>query len=161
MIVIPLHVFANIASIIIVETRPYTKDWFTWEHAFLLIDIISYCAIIFFLIVWSIKNLREASKTDGKAARNLANLTLFRQVYIVVVSYIYFTRIVVYTLITITSYKYKWLSNGEVEVVSLAFYIFTFYKFQLIDRNMYLVLYDEEEEPATQMVALMDEEFEL
>ena len=161
MIVIPLQVFANISSIIIAETRPSTKDWFTWEQAFLLIDIICCCAIIFFSIVWSIKNLREASKTDGKAARNLANLTLFRQVYIVVVSYIYFTRIVVYTLITITSYKYKWVSNGEEEVVSLAFYIFTFYKFQLVDRNPYLVLDGEEEEPATQMVALTDENFEL
>ena len=91
----------------------------------------------------------------------MENLTLFRQVYIVVVSYIYFTRIVVYTLITITSYKYKWVSNGEEEAVSLAFYIFTFYKFQLVDRNPYLVLDDEEEEPAAQMVALTDEEFEL
>ena len=115
----------------------------------------------FFSIVWSIKYLREASKIDGKAARNMANLTLFRQVYIVVVSYIYFTRIVVYTLITITSYKYKWVRNGEEEVVSLAFYIFTFYKFQLVDRNPYLVLDGEEEGPAAQMVALVDEKIEL
>jgi hypothetical protein len=61
MIVIPLQVFANIASIVIAETGPSTKDWFTWEQAFLLIDIICCCAIIF-PIVWSIKNLREASK---------------------------------------------------------------------------------------------------
>lgn len=160
MIVIPLQVFANIASIVIAETGPSTKDWFTWEQAFLLIDIICCCAIIF-PIVWSIKNLREASKTDGKAARNLAKLTLFRQFYIVVVSYLYFTRIVVYALITITSYKYKWVSNGAEEAVSLAFYIFTFYKFQPVDRNPYLVLDDEEEEAAAQMVALQDEEFEL
>ena len=48
MIVIPLQVFANIASIVIAETGPSTKDWFTWEQAFLLIDIIFCCAIIFF-----------------------------------------------------------------------------------------------------------------
>lgn len=160
MIVIPLQVFSNIASIVLAETGPSTKDWFTWEQAFLLIDIICCCAIIF-PIVWSIKNLREASKTDGKAARNLAKLTLFRQFYIVVVSYLYFTRIVVYALITITAYKYRWVSNGAEEAVSLAFYIFTFYKFQPVDKNPYLVLDDEEEEAAAQMVALQDEEFEL
>ncbi len=43
----------------------------------------------------SIKHLREASQTDGKAARSLHKLTLFRQFYVLVVSYIYFTRIVV------------------------------------------------------------------
>lgn len=160
MIVIPLQVFANIASIVIAETGPSTKDWFTWEQAFLLIDIVCCCAIIF-PIVWSIKNLREASKTDGKAARNLAKLTLFRQFYIVVVSYLYFTRIVVYALITITAYKYRWVSNGAEEAVSLAFYIFTFYKFQPVDKNPYLVLDEEEEEAAAQMVALQDEDFDL
>lgn len=43
----------------------------------------------------SIKHLREASQTDGKAARSLHKLTLFRQFYVLVVTYIYFTRIVV------------------------------------------------------------------
>ena len=58
------------------------------------VDIICCCAILF-PIVWSIKYLREASQTDGKAARSLHKLTLFRQFYVMVVSYIYFTRIVV------------------------------------------------------------------
>jgi len=58
------------------------------------VDIICCCAILF-PIVWSIKHLREASQTDGKAARSLHKLTLFRQFYVMVVSYIYFTRIVV------------------------------------------------------------------
>ena len=60
----------------------------------LQVDIICCCAILF-PIVWSIKHLREASQTDGKAARSLHKLTLFRQFYVMVVSYIYFTRIVV------------------------------------------------------------------
>ena len=62
-----------------------------------LVDIVCCCAILF-PIVWSIKHLREASQTDGKAARSLHKLTLFRQFYVMVVSYIYFTRIVVYLL---------------------------------------------------------------
>uniref|UniRef100_A0A0C9QTU1 TSA: Wollemia nobilis Ref_Wollemi_Transcript_10101_1950 transcribed RNA sequence n=1 Tax=Wollemia nobilis TaxID=56998 RepID=A0A0C9QTU1_9CONI len=158
MIVIPLQVFANIASIVIDETGPSTKDWFTWKQAFLLIDIICCCAIIF-PIVWSIRSLREASKTDGKAAKNLAKLTLFRQFYIVVVSYLYFTRIVVFALTTVTDYKYKWVSSCADEAVTLAFYIFIFYKFRPVERNPYFVLDDEEEEAA--QVILRDEEFEL
>lgn len=159
MIVIPLQVFANIASIVIDETGPSTKDWFTWQQAFLLIDIICCCAIIF-PIVWSIKTLRETSKTDGKAAKNLAKLTLFRQFYIVVVSYLYFTRIVVYALTTVTAYKYKWVSNCADEAVTLAFYIFIFYKFQPVDKNPYFVIDDDEEE-AVALAALRDEDFEL
>ncbi len=83
MVVIPLQVFANIAIIITEEESPAIKDWFTWRDMFHLVDIICCCAILF-PIVWSIKNLREASHTDGKAARNLEKLTLFRQLYVMV-----------------------------------------------------------------------------
>ncbi|KAI4300183.1 hypothetical protein L6164_033589 [Bauhinia variegata] len=158
MIVIPLQVLANIASVVIGETGPFIKDWVTWNQVFLLVDIICCCAIIF-PIVWSIRSLRETSKTDGKAARNLAKLTLFRQFYIVVIGYLYFTRIVVFALRTIAAYKYQWVSNAAEEIASLAFYIVMFYMFRPVEKNEYFVL-DEEEEEAAEL-ALKDEEFEL
>lgn len=158
MVVIPLQVIANLASVIIGETGPFIKDWVTWNQVFLLVDIICCCAIIF-PIVWSIRSLRETSKTDGKAARNLAKLTLFRQFYIVVIGYLYFTRIVVFALKTITAYKYRWVSNLAEEAASLAFYIVMFYMFMPVEKNEYFVL-DEEEEEAAEM-ALREEEFEL
>ncbi|ERN01131.1 hypothetical protein AMTRI_Chr03g146310 [Amborella trichopoda] len=159
MIVIPLQVIANIASVVTGETGPFIKDWATWNQVFLLIDIACCCAIIF-PIVWSIRTLREASKTDGKAARNLAKLTLFRQFYMVVVGYLYFTRIVVFALKTITAYKYKWVSTAAEEAASLAFYMFVFYMFRPVERNQYFVLDDDEEEAAAQAI-LQDAEFEL
>ncbi|KAL6998289.1 Protein CANDIDATE G-PROTEIN COUPLED REPTOR 7 [Sarracenia purpurea var. burkii] len=158
MIVIPLQVLANVASIVIGETGPFIKDWVTWNQVFLLVDIVCCCAIIF-PIVWSIRSLRETSKTDGKAARNLAKLTLFRQFYIVVIGYLYFTRIVVFALKTIAAYKYQWVSNAAEEIASLAFYVVMFYMFRPVEKNEYFVL-DEEEEEAAEM-ALRDEEFEL
>ncbi|KAL6138667.1 hypothetical protein ACLB2K_063946 [Fragaria x ananassa] len=158
MIVIPLQVLANLASVVIGETGPFIKDWVTWNQVFLLVDIICCCAIIF-PIVWSIRSLRETSKTDGKAARNLAKLTLFRQFYIVVIGYLYFTRIVVFALKTIAAYKYQWVSNATEETASLAFYMVMFYMFRPVERNEYFIL-DEEEEEAAEM-ALRDEEFEL
>ncbi|XP_010533538.1 PREDICTED: protein GPR107 [Tarenaya hassleriana] len=159
MIVIPLQVVANIAQVVIDETGPYGHDWITWKQIFLLVDVICCCAVLF-PIVWSIKNLREAAKTDGKAAVNLMKLTLFRQYYIVVICYIYFTRVVVYALETITSYKYLWTSVVAGEVATLAFYIFTGYKFRPEVHNPYFVVDDEEEEAAAEALKLEDE-FEL
>ncbi|CAI9759320.1 unnamed protein product [Fraxinus pennsylvanica] len=159
MIVIPLQVVANIAQVVIDETGPYGQDWMTWKKVFLLVDVVCCCAVLF-PIVWSIKNLREAARTDGKAAVNLLKLTLFRQYYIVVICYIYFTRVAVYALETITSYKYLWTSVVAGELVTLAFYVFTGYKFKPEQHNPYFAIDDEEEEAAAEQLKLEDE-FEL
>ncbi|KAL0807156.1 hypothetical protein Bca101_099648 [Brassica carinata] len=159
MIVIPLQVVANFAQVVIDETGPYGQDWVTWKQIFLLVDVVCCCAVLF-PIVWSIKNLREAAKTDGKAAVNLVKLTLFRHYYIVVICYIYFTRVVVYALETITSYKYMWTSVVASELATLAFYVFTGYKFRPEVHNPYFVVDDDEEEAAAEALKLEDE-FEL
>ncbi|KAI4387559.1 hypothetical protein MLD38_005381 [Melastoma candidum] len=159
MIVIPLQVIANIAQVVIDETSPYGQEWATWKQVFLLVDVVCCCAVLF-PIVWSIKNLREAARSDGKAAVNLMKLTLFRQYYIVVICYIYFTRVVVYALETITSYKYAWTSVVAAELGTLAFYVFTGYKFRPEVHNPYFAVDDEEEEAAAEALKLEDE-FEL
>ncbi|PIA34868.1 hypothetical protein AQUCO_03700263v1 [Aquilegia coerulea] len=159
MIVIPLQIVANIAQVVIDESGPYAQDWITWKQIFLLVDVVCCCAVLF-PIVWSIKNLREAARTDGKAAVNLMKLTLFRQYYIVVICYIYFTRVVVYALETITSYQYLWTSVVAGELATLAFYVFTGYRFRPEVHNPYFVIDDEEEEAAAEALKLEDE-FEL
>ncbi|KAK9093802.1 hypothetical protein Scep_025271 [Stephania cephalantha] len=159
MIVIPLQIVANIAQVVIDEIGPSAQDWFTWKQVFLLVDVVCCCAVLF-PIVWSIKNLREAARSDGKAAVNLMKLTLFRHYYIVVICYIYFTRVVVYALETITSYRYLWTSVVAGELATLAFYVFTGYKFRPEAHNPYFVIDDEEEEAAAEALKLEDE-FEL
>mmetsp|Transcript_9632 Transcript_9632/g.17030 ORF Transcript_9632/g.17030 Transcript_9632/m.17030 type:complete len:429 (-) Transcript_9632:524-1810(-) len=139
LVVIPLQVFANIAIIITKEESPSVKDWFTWRDVFHLVDIICCCAILF-PIVWSIKHLREASHTDGKAARNLEKLTLFRQFYVMVVVYIYFTRIVVYLLKSTMQYEYAWVSEAADQLATLSFYVWTAVKFRPQPNNPYLKL---------------------
>lgn len=158
MAVIPLQVTANIASAVIGETGPFLQGWVTWNQILLIVDVACCCAVLF-PVVWSIRSLRETSKTDGKAARNLSKLTLFRQFYVVVIGYLYFTRIVVYALKTIASYKYRWVSILAEEVATLAFYLFMFYTFRPAERSHYFSL-DEDEEEAAEMV-LREEEFEL
>ncbi|KAL5566841.1 hypothetical protein UlMin_030005 [Ulmus minor] len=157
--IIPLQVLENIASAIIGETGPATKDWMTWNQIFLIIDIMCCCAV-FFPIIWSIRSLREASKSDGKASRNLEKLTLFKQFYIVVVGYLYFTRVVVLALGAIISYRYEWVTVAASEVASLAFYVFIFHNFQPIEKNPYLEI-DEEEELAAGQLLDEDDSFDL
>ncbi|XP_050224831.1 protein CANDIDATE G-PROTEIN COUPLED RECEPTOR 7-like [Mercurialis annua] len=159
MTVIPLQVLENIAYVVIAETGPATKDWLTWNQMFLLIDVICCCAV-FFPIIWSIRSLREASKTDGKAARNLQKLTLFKQFYIFVVGYLYFTRVVVSSIGALLDYRYEWITSVLAETASLIFYIFIFYNFQPIEKNPYLVIDDEEESAASQILQ-EDDSFEL
>ncbi|GAB2277234.1 hypothetical protein Dimus_011941 [Dionaea muscipula] len=157
--VIPLQVLENIAAVVIGETGPATKDWFTWNQIFLLIDVIC-CAAVFFPIIWSIRGLREASKSDGKAARNLEKLLLFKQFYIVVVGYLYFTRIVVPAIGAVVSYLYEWVMTAAAEGASLGFYVFIFYNFQPVERNPYLRVEDEQEAAAGRALE-EDDSFEL
>ncbi|KAI3748366.1 hypothetical protein L6452_11390 [Arctium lappa] len=158
MIVIPLQVLANIAAIVVGETGPFSKSWVTWNQVFMTVDLLC-CFAILFPIVWSIRSLRETSKTDGKAARNLAKLTLFRKFYMLVMGYLYFTRIIVFSLETISSYKFEWVSNGAQEVGSLVFYVMMFNMFRPVENNEYFLIDDEEEKAAER--ALHEEEFEL
>ncbi|CAL4908589.1 unnamed protein product [Urochloa decumbens] len=163
MAVIPLQVTANIAAAVIGETGPFFQGWVTWNQILLFVDVACCCAVLF-PVVWSIRSLRETSKTDGKAARNLSKLTLFRQFYVVVIGYLYFTRIVVYALKTVASYKYRWVSILAEEVATLAFYLFMFYTFRPAEKSHYFSLDDDEEEAAEMVLreeALREEEFEL
>ena len=68
-----------------------------WKQVFVMIDLIC-CGAILLPVVWSIRHLQDASRTDGKAAISLEKLKLFRHFYIMVVCYVYFTRIIVYLL---------------------------------------------------------------
>ncbi|KAM3410949.1 hypothetical protein ACQJBY_002899 [Aegilops geniculata] len=158
MVVIPLQVMANIADAVIGETGPFMQSWVTWNQILLFVDVACCCAVLF-PVVWSMRSLRETSKTDGKAARNLSKLTLFRQFYTVVIGYLYFTRIVVFALRTIASYQYRWVSILAEEVASMAFYMYMFYTFRPAERSKYFSLDDDDEE-AAEMV-LREEEFEL
>jgi len=158
LVVVPLQVFANVAEIILDESGPAEKGWFTWRDIFHLLDIICCCAILF-PIVWSIKHLREAATTDGKAARNIQKLTLFRQFYVMVVSYIYFTRIVVYLLRSTTPFMYVWLADTASEIATLAFYCITGYMFRPNSDNPYLHLKQDEIDELEEMeVAKLREE---
>jgi len=144
LVVIPLQILDNVAMIIIEETAPGSQGWFTWKDIFRLVDIIC-CGAILIPIIWSIKHLREASQIDGKAARNVKKLTLFRQFYLMVVSYIYFTRIIVYLVDATLPFRLIWLGDLFAEGATLLFFCVTGYKFRPTPDNPYFALQMEED----------------
>lgn len=148
LVVVPLQVFANIALVFIDEESPAMRDWLTWRDIFHLVDIACCCAILF-PIVWQIKHLREAAEVDGKAARSLAKLKLFRSFYITVVVYIYFTRIIVYLLHSTVDYRYVWTTDAAAELAALAFYLWVGVSFRPAKENQYFKLDQEDIELAT------------
>jgi hypothetical protein len=146
LIVVPLQVFANVAIVVMDETTPASRNWFSWRDIWHVVDILCCCAILF-PIVWSIRHLRETAEHDDKAARVLSKLVLFRQFYIMVVSYIYFTRIIVYLLDATLPYQYIWLSAAANELATIAFYLACGLQFRPMEGGMnpYFALDTEEE----------------
>ncbi|GFT12757.1 protein GPR107 [Trichonephila clavipes] len=139
MIVIPLQVLANVAKIIMEESEEGQSQHYTWREIFILVDLIC-CGAILFPVVWSIRHLQEASQTDGKAAINLEKLKLFRHFYVMIVCYIYFTRIIVYLLKITVPFQYEWLDEVFREAATFTFFIVTGINFQPTVSNPYFRL---------------------
>ncbi|KAJ3434823.1 hypothetical protein M0812_01945 [Anaeramoeba flamelloides] len=148
MLIIPLQIMTNVALIIVEETSPGTQSYFTWWDLLKFFDLICVCSILF-PIIWSINHLKSTAKVDGKQAKNLQKLTLFKQFYLITVLYIYFTRIIVVLFSNALSYKYHWFSNFADEISTLVFFIFVGYKFRPYPENAYVRIYEDDEEDFT------------
>ncbi|XP_020014534.1 protein GPR107 isoform X1 [Castor canadensis] len=144
-IVIPLQVLANVAYIIIESTEEGTTEYGLWKDSLFLVDLLC-CGAILFPVVWSIRHLQEASATDGKAAINLAKLKLFRHYYVLIVCYIYFTRIIAFLLKFAVPFQWKWLYQLLDETATLVFFVLTGYKFRPASDNPYLQLSQEDDD---------------
>ena len=97
---------------------------FRWQDIFILVDLLC-CGAILLPVVWSIRHLQESSQTDGKATISLEKLKLFRHFYIMVVCYIYFTRIIVYLLKITVPFQYEWLDEMFKEMTTFVFFVMT------------------------------------
>uniref|UniRef100_A0A672KCV6 Protein GPR107-like n=1 Tax=Sinocyclocheilus grahami TaxID=75366 RepID=A0A672KCV6_SINGR len=139
MIVIPLQVLANVAYIIIESTEEGSSEYGLWMEILFLVDLLC-CGAILFPVVWSIRHLQESSVTDGKAAINLAQLKLFRHYYVMIVCYIYFTRIIASLIKVIVPFQWKWLYQLLDELATLTFFFLTGHKFRPASYNPYLLL---------------------
>ncbi|XP_050683172.1 protein GPR107 [Leptidea sinapis] len=145
MIVIPLQVVANVAEIIIAESEEGAVEHNTWRILFIFVDMIC-CGAIMFPVVWSIHHLEDSSTTDGKAAVNLRKLKLFRHFYVMILCYIYFTRIIVTILENTVPFQYSWIDEMFREMATFVFFVMTGYKFRPASANPYFTpAYDDVE----------------
>jgi len=110
---------------------------------FQLVDIIC-CIAIIFPVALTIRHLKDAAQTDGKAARSMVKLQLFRQFYLIVVLYLYFTRIVVvFTSLTLP-FTVDWINTVMEELATLAFYLYVGYAFRPQENSPYFKVEEED-----------------
>jgi hypothetical protein len=132
-----------VAQIFTEETELGELKHKVWKAVFFLVDLLC-CGAILFPVVWSIKHLQEASHIDGKAAMNLEKLQLFRRFYVMIVCYIYFTRIIVYLMKAALPFQLDWVDVLFQHLASLIFFVSTGYYFQPTTTNPYFMLTEED-----------------
>jgi len=141
--VLVAQVMVNVAMVVVDETSPGSAGWVTWSDLLHFLDLIC-CCVILLPIVWSIRHLRSAAAADGKAAKNVLRLKNFRTFYLSVVSYVYFTRIIVFLLEATLPFEITWLGTVFAEGAALGFYGITGYLFRPKKENPYLALSPED-----------------
>ncbi len=72
--------------------------------------------------------------------RAIVKLKLFRQFYLILVTYIYITRVVVFLVAGWLGFRYSWVSSFLNEASALAFYVSTGYIFRPRDEFTYIGL---------------------
>ena len=80
---------------------------------------------------------------DGKAAQSMAKMKLFKDFYVMVITYVYFTRIIEKLLRFVLPYEHSWLCDASGELATLAFYVLTGMKVFPAEHNPYFSIPDD------------------
>jgi hypothetical protein len=166
--ILVLQVINNLAIVVLTGETEGELSFDSWTAILHMVDILCCCAVLI-PIVWQVNALEknmEGSNGDQNEAdddqvpedelddskggahgnlRLLGKLRLFRRFYLLVVTYIYVTRIVVYLFATMLDYHHTWLRFFVVELVTLGFYITVGNLFRPMCENPYLSIKKEED----------------
>lgn len=155
-----LQVLNNLAEIVILHHMTGEVLYNKWVGVLHLVDVLC-CGAVLIPIVWQIGTLEEQSgespgieedveklevdtnpdENDPQRQRILSKLKLFRKFYIIVIVYIYFTRIVVYLFSSSLDYHQTWIRFLVLELATIIFYLYSGYTFRPINENaMYVEL---------------------
>jgi G protein-coupled receptor 107 len=135
-VILILQFVNNIAIVFLSQETEGETSYARWAGILHLVDIACCCAVLI-PIVWQVNELeksmgleddadlseREAVLEDGEKSGMLSKLRLFRTFYLLVVGYIYATRILVYLFSTLLDYRHLWVHHFVIEVVTLSFYV--------------------------------------
>ena len=167
-VVLLLQVVDNLALVVLNAETEGEQRFDDWSAILHLVDIICCCAVLV-PIVWSVNALEKsieqnaeskaAESGGGKAApppgsedaKTLEKLKLFRSFYLLVVAYVYFTRIIVYLFATMLDYRHTWLRYAVTELGTLTFYVVVGIKFRPVADNQYAPVRRDDDDASNQV----------
>jgi hypothetical protein len=181
-IVLGLQVINNIAIIVLTQRTEGEQSFDRWTAILHMVDILCCCAVLI-PIVWHVNTLEKnlelsANHNEGDEVIDLqedlrvpedefeeavpanpdsrlaSKLKLFRSFYILVVAYIYSTRIVVYLFATMLDYRHTWMRHFVIEAFTLAFYVTVGIQFRPMSENPYLTVKQDEASAKSKEVEL-------
>ena len=135
-----------------------------WTAILHMVDILCCCAVLI-PIVWQVNSLEKAVEGDepgqtqarSEQIKTLSKLKLFRSFYLVVVAYIYFTRIAVYLFATMLDYRHTWVRYFITELATLAFYVSMGLQFRPMSDNPYLAIDKQDDDGEVEMETAIGE----
>jgi len=146
MTVVPLQILANVAYIIIDSSEEAELNYGTWKKILIFVDLLC-CGAIIFPVMWSIRHLQQATeRSDNKTTLVLSQLKLFRHFYILVVVYIYITRIALKFMEVVLPFQLAWCTNFMDEIATIAFFLITGWNFRPYISNPYYKVVEEDDE---------------
>ena len=149
LVVLILQVISNLAILFLTREISGETGYAKWTALLHLVDIIC-CCIVLVPLVWQVNELEKGigeEDDDEEIASNepeagekgeiLEKLRLFRSFYLIVVAYIYATRILIYLFSTVLDYQHIWLQHFVIELVTLTFYVVVGFMFHPKPENVY------------------------
>lgn len=138
MFVLLLQGINNIAMAMLSQENVGEKYYGLWSAVMHMVDVIC-CCIIIVPIVWQVNaledriekttELNDYGSIDGSITSSverrdlLKRLRMFRTFYILVIGYVYSTRILIYLFVSILTYQYTWVKDFVIEAATLTFYV--------------------------------------
>jgi G protein-coupled receptor 107 len=148
MFLLPTQVIINICIAVLEETSEANWWWSKLLDLFRFLDVLCLLAVLLPL-VWSMKNLRDVADQEEKAALTLNRMRLFRTFYLVVVGYIYATRVLLVVIVASLPFTMTWVGAFFKELVAGCLYLYIVNAFKPSDeKNLYEQLENDDDTSA-------------
>ncbi|KAI3452665.1 hypothetical protein Pfo_009329 [Paulownia fortunei] len=145
---ISLQVLASICFILIHGVGPSDKHYRYWIVTYYAVDFLC-CVTMMLPVRKSIDDLGVNSKIEGKEARRLVHKRVYGNFALALYVYVGFTRLGMFVLRSITSFKFWCLTIAFELTIELLFYMVVYLMFWPNERYDYVVPEGREEEPSS------------